>query len=93
MNKVGSREFKNRMGRYLSAVRNGQTLVITDRGQPVAKLSPPDDNLPSEQNIETVLRRLEEQGLVRLAKRPMGRFRAVPSRGKSAALMILEDRR
>jgi prevent-host-death family protein len=93
MNKVGSREFKNRMGRYLSAVRNGQTLVITDRGQPVAKLSPPDSNLPSEQNIETVLRRLEEQGLVRLAKRPMSRFRAAPSRGKSAAHMILEDRR
>ena len=32
MRKVGSREFKNRMGRYLSAVRNGQSLLITDRG-------------------------------------------------------------
>jgi prevent-host-death family protein len=91
VDKVGSREFKNRMGRYLSAVRNGQTLVITDRGQPVAKLSPPD--LRSEQSIETVLKRLEEQGLIRLAKRPMKKFRSVPSRGKSAARMILEDRR
>lgn len=37
--RLGSREFKKRMGRYLSEVRKG---LITDRGQPVAKVSPPE---------------------------------------------------
>jgi len=39
MQRVGTREFKNRQSRYLRAVRAGQTLVITARGKAVAKLS------------------------------------------------------
>jgi prevent-host-death family protein len=93
MHKVGSREFKNRMGRYLLAVRKGQSLLITDRGEPVAKVSPPDAPEAAEESLETLLRRLEEQGLIRLAKRPMRKVRPVPSRGKSAARMVIEDRR
>lgn len=40
MRRVGTREFKNRLGRYLRAVREGQTFVITARGKAVAKGSP-----------------------------------------------------
>ena len=93
MRKVSSREFKNRMGRYMRDVRKGQSLLITDRGRPVAKLIPAD---PAEAPVDPMRARLlelEAQGLIRLAKQPLGPFKAVRSRGKLASEMLLEDRR
>jgi prevent-host-death family protein len=40
MIKVGSREFKNHFGRYMRAVREGKTLIITVRGEAVARIYP-----------------------------------------------------
>ncbi len=37
---VGSRELKTRLGTYLRQVRDGATLIITERGRPVAELRP-----------------------------------------------------
>jgi len=37
---VGSRELKTRLGTYLRKVQKGQIPVITDRGRPVAELTP-----------------------------------------------------
>lgn len=93
MQKVGSRELKNRLGRYLQMVRRGKTLIITDRGKPIAKVSPPDDDAQPEPTLMEVLKRLDAEGKIRLAKGRIGKFRAVPSRGKSASEMIIEDRR
>ena len=93
MRKVGSREFKNRMGQYLKEVRRGRSLVITDRGKPVAKVVPPDTDQPEQSGLTERLKELEAQGLIRLARRPLRKFNAVPSRGKSASDMIIEDRR
>jgi len=92
MERVGSREFKNRLGRYLRAVRKGQSLLITDRGQPVAKVSPPDEEQPIDP-IEERLRELEAEGLIRRAKGRIGHFKAVRSGGKPASQMLIEDRR
>lgn len=93
MQKVGSREFKNRLGRYLRAVRRGETLVITDRGTPVAKVSPPNDTPREQADIWARLEELEAQGLVRLGRGPLKPFRPVKNRGKPASQMIIEDRR
>ena len=93
MQRVGSREFKNRLGRYLRAVRNGQTLLVTDRGQPVAKVSPPEQEGDTQMTFTDVLKKLEAEGKIRLAKRPLGRFRPVKIKGKPASQTILEDRR
>lgn len=38
--KVGARELKTRLGTYLRQVREGTTIVITERGEPVAELRP-----------------------------------------------------
>jgi prevent-host-death family protein len=92
MQSVGSREFKNRLGRYLLAVRQGKTLLITDRGKPVAKVCPPEQDGASESSVDDILKRLDAEGKIRLAKRPLGKFKAVPSRGKSASRIIIEDR-
>jgi prevent-host-death family protein len=92
MQRVSSREFKNRMGRYMKAVRKGQSLLLTDRGRPVAKLCPPDPESSPEPSLEDVLKRLEAEGKIRLAKGSLGKFSAIPSRGKLASEMIIEDR-
>lgn len=93
MQKVGSREFKNRMGRYLKVVRSGQSLLLTARGKAVAKVSPPDPEPNLQPTIADVLKRLESEGKIRLAKRPLGKFRAVKIKGKAASQTLLEDRR
>lgn len=91
MQKVGSRELKNRFGKYLRAVRNGQSLLITVRKQAVAKISPTNDK--EEDSLKNTLERLEEEGYLRLGRKPLVKIRRVPSRGKSASQMIIEDRR
>ena len=37
---VGARELKTRLGSYLREVRRGRTIVVTDRGEPVAEIRP-----------------------------------------------------
>lgn len=86
---VGARELKTRLGGYLQRVRQGQTLVITDRGHPVAELRP----LERAGTEEAVLDRLTAIGAVtRLEHRPLVRFRPVASRGPSLSEAIIEDR-
>lgn len=87
---VGARELKTRLGGYLQKVRQGRTLVITDRGEPVAELRPLGGPGPE----EAALARLKALGAVtRLENRPLAAFRAVRSRGPSASDAIIEDRR
>jgi prevent-host-death family protein len=93
MRKVGSREFKNHIGRYMRAVRGGQTLLITIRGKVVARISPLKDTQTASSTLDARLKELEAQGLIHLATKPLGKFRAVKSRGKPASQMLLEDRR
>ena len=37
---VGVRAFKNALSRYLAAVRDGQELIVTDHGRPIARVTP-----------------------------------------------------
>lgn len=38
MVEVGVRELKNSLSRYLKRVREGETVVVTDRGEPIARI-------------------------------------------------------
>lgn len=40
MHTVGTRELKDRLTHYLRLVRKGTTLIVTDRGKPVAVFKP-----------------------------------------------------
>lgn len=94
MKKVGSREFKNRQGYYLGRVRKGETILVTARGKPVAKIVPVEGVTAARVTVEEKLRELAAQGHIRLArKRGFEAFDPVPSRGKLASQMIIEDRR
>jgi prevent-host-death family protein len=86
---VGVRELKVRLGSYLRQVRQGRTLVVTDRGRPVAELRP----MPKG-NRDAVLARLEAEGVVtRPTKRALSPFRPVAlENGASLSDAVLEGR-
>ena len=86
---VGARELKTRLGTYLRRVREGGTLVVTDRGEPVAELRP----LSSDGSLPSVLLKLSTKGTVTLPTRgSLLRFRPIRSRGPSVSDAVREDR-
>jgi prevent-host-death family protein len=90
---VSIRDMKNRLSKYLKLVRMGKEVVITDRGKPVAQLTPVK---PAAETEEEVIARINALPWVRPgngkkvkgAKRPI---RLKPG-DKTAAEMVLEDR-
>lgn len=91
MRTVGSRELKNRLGRYLGLVGKGETIIVTDRGKPVARLLPPVRKAKNPE-IEKILERLEAEGHLRRGTRPFRSFNPIRTKGKPASQMIIEDR-
>ena len=86
---VGARELKVRLGTYLRRVREGRTLVVTDRGKPIAELRP----LGPNDGADAILARLEAVGAVtRPTKRRLAEFRPIESRGEAVATAVIEDR-
>jgi antitoxin (DNA-binding transcriptional repressor) of toxin-antitoxin stability system len=64
-NTVGARELRARLGSYLQRVRQGQSLVVTDRGEPVAARRP----LPSDFSLPAAVLTLAAKGGVTLPTR------------------------
>lgn len=58
---VGARELKTRLGKYLRAVRSGTTITVTERGVPVARLSP---LAGEDEGLDAVLSELEAAGIL-----------------------------
>jgi prevent-host-death family protein len=56
--RVGVRDLKARLSKYLRQVSQGQTVIITDHGRPVGRLSPVD------QPLSERLKALQDAGLV-----------------------------
>ena len=86
---VGARELKTRLGTYLQRVREGRTLVVTDRGQPVAELRP----LPTDDSLPSTLLRLSTTGAVTLPTvDALSTFRPIRNRGASVSDAVRKDR-
>jgi prevent-host-death family protein len=87
---VGARELKTRLGTYLREVRRGRTIVVTDRGEPVAELRPiarPRSGHGAE------LDRLVALGvLTRSSRAPLTRFRPIRTRGVRLSEAVVEGR-
>ena len=94
MKTVGSRELKNRLGRYLGLVGRGETIVITKHGRTVAWLTPLASEKEKPDDLDHLLRRLEGEGHLRLAKDPskVRAFKPIDIKGKPASRIILDDR-
>jgi prevent-host-death family protein len=93
MRRVGSRELKNRLGMYLALVKQGHSLLITERGRPVATLTQPADSNLQSRTVEQVLGELETRGTLQRSRRPIRPFSPTKTRGKPASQIIIEDRR
>lgn len=60
--RVGIRELRQNLTRWLRRVENGESFEVTDRGRPVAELRP----LPSDDDV--IARLVREGKIVRVAK-------------------------
>ncbi len=93
---VGVRELKNRLTQYLRRTKQGEEVVVTERGKPIALLQPVEGVTPRRRlvSLEARLARLAAQGLVTLpTRRPLKRVRLVKVSGAPISRTILEDRR
>lgn len=87
---VGSRELKTRLGTYLRRVRRGATLVVTDRGEPVAELRPLASGGSPE---EAGLAKLEALGAVTRGRGGrLASLRPIRSGGRPASEAVIEGR-
>ncbi len=95
MKTVGVRELKNRLSEYLRRVRAGEGVLVTDRGEVVAELSPPGHPL-ADTSVPVGLRALARRGLATLGSAgDAGLYPALPHRRRdrrSAAQLLDEER-
>ena len=83
---------KARLSELLDRVRRGESVLITDRGHPVARLVPV---VPLEGESDVWLERMERDGVIRrqLAPLPAGFLRgALPTAKASAVEALVRDR-
>jgi prevent-host-death family protein len=76
--KVGVRELRNNLSRYLDQVRAGDEVVVTDHGREIARVVP----IANDERRPSALDRLVAEGL---AAPPMKARRPLPSRGIPAS--------
>ncbi len=94
MQTVGIKELKDRLTYYLKLTKEGDNIIVTDRGKPVAILHNL-DFVEEHANVEERLASLGKRGMVRLPSKKgvMLPFNAVQAGGKPASEIILEERR
>jgi prevent-host-death family protein len=96
METVGSTKLKNSLNRYLVRIRKGARFIITDRGQPVAKLIPIADE--GEETVSATIAALINEGLISIDSgiedATLGDQEPVVNlKGSVASDAIVEDRR
>jgi antitoxin (DNA-binding transcriptional repressor) of toxin-antitoxin stability system len=89
---AGIKEAKNNLSRFLAQVKAGEEVVITERGQPVARIV---RERTGKQHIRTALEPLIRRGLIALPTRDLtkGRISPLATSGKPVSKMVIEDRR
>jgi prevent-host-death family protein len=89
MTEVGVETLKDRLGDYLNRAREGERILITERGCSIALLIPIEGNEPARRAWELV-----ETGAASWSGgKPAGSRERPRNRGKSASAIVLEDRR
>ncbi len=92
---IGVREAKSRLSHYISRVGEGESVIITDHGRPVARLSPIADEYSTEQEV---IQAMVDEGLIEPAQETSRRSRKlrpliVPRRPVSLAALVRSQRR
>lgn len=87
---VGVRKFKLQLGRYLKIVKEGGSVIITDRGRPIAEVAP---IKKSDEDRNVIIREMAMSGEVTWHefKRPV-EFHPPELHGNPLSEQIIEDR-
>src|SRR5206468_10351779 len=88
-------EAKNRLSALIDRVKSGESVLIVDRGTPVARL---ESAVSADADPQGRIARLERAGAVRPARKPpavavLGSSPPSSVRGASAVSALLEERR
>jgi prevent-host-death family protein len=88
--RMGLREANQHFAKAIRTVKAGKEVVLTERGRPIAVISPIDGS-----SEEAALRRMEAAGLLIRATKPgpLPPFRPRPIKGKPLSATIMEARR
>jgi len=95
MRTVGIRELKNSLSEYLRHVRSGESVLVTDRGEVVAELSPPGRDI-FDPSIPRGLMTLASRGLATVgATADSSLYRQLPRKGprKLTSARLLDEER
>ena len=89
MNVVGVRDLKNRLSHHLKRVRGGARLTVTERGRPIATLSPVE-----EKDDLAWLHKMVVEGRAHWnGGKPKGSKNPPRVRGQRVSDIVIEDRR
>jgi len=88
--RMGLREANQRFSKAMKAVREGEEVILTERGKPIAVITP----VRKSGNVASIMRKLEQSGLLRPAakQRPLPPWKPRPIVGKPLSRTIQEDR-
>jgi antitoxin (DNA-binding transcriptional repressor) of toxin-antitoxin stability system len=92
MEKATISELKNRLSAYLRLVKEGKTVLILDRDQPVARI----EKVTDEVRPDARLARLQSKGIVNRATKPVPLAvlrTSAPQAKSSVVAALLDDRR
>ncbi len=92
MIQAGVKEVKNNLSRFLSRVKTGDEVLITERGKPIARIIKENSK---RMDIREELRPLIDSGSVVLPSNRLKKekLRSYTVPGKAASEMVIEDRR
>jgi prevent-host-death family protein len=89
MTKVGVRQLKNQLSRFLARVKKGEVLAVTERGREIAVISPVSSATVPKELAEMVTSGLAEWK----GGKPAGAAHPEKVRGRRISSLIIEDRR
>jgi prevent-host-death family protein len=93
MSTVGVKELKDRLTQYLRRTKQGEEVVVTERGKPIAVIQPI-QSAARVVSLQARLARLAARKLLTLpTRKPLQKVRRVRISGPPISRTILEDRR
>jgi len=90
---IGVKELRNCLSQYLRRSKQGEEIIVTERGKPIAVIQPIQSAAPVV-SLHARLAKLAAQGRVTLpTRKPLKKVRTVKVSGPPISRTILEDRR